>query len=318
MIRSMVGSAFAGFQKAAVSGDYDEREIQLNNLRVDLRNLEGIVRQLMVELAATRQELQALKAQGVVAAPAPAPVVEPVKAEPVKAEPPKAEAKRSKKEAAKAEPPKAEAVVEPVKVEAPKPAAVVEPVKVEAPKPAPVVEPVKVEAPKPAAVVEAPKPEAAKVEAPAAPQTSSFAALAAMAAAGGLKETRHADDSSTDLEGYRERMRANGREVTLATVGINYTADGVPFIGPVDNESSRAKAAGKVLTIDQWECISCGTCVEQTADVFTLPGEAKAEVLKQEGPMDLIQDAIDACPVTCISWIEREQLAEQHSAGGVG
>jgi ferredoxin len=138
-----------------------------------------------------------------------------------------------------------------------------------------------------------------------------------MAAAGGLKETRHADDSSTDLEGYRERMRANGRDVTLATVGINYTADGVPFIGPVDNESSRAKAVGKVLTIDQWECISCGTCVEQTADVFTLPGEAKAEVLKQEGPMDLIQDAIDACPVTCISWIEREQLAEQHSAGGL-
>ena len=302
MIRTMVGSAFAGFQKAAVSGDYDEREIQLNNLRVDLRNLEGIMRQLMVELAATRQELQALKAQGGTVTAV---------AEPVKVEAPKAEPKKAKKEAAKVEAPKPAA--EPVKVEAvveaPKPAAVVEPVKVEAPKPAPVIE-----APKAAPVIEAPKAEPAKAE---APQTSSFAALAAMAAAGGLKEGRHADDSSTDLEGYRERMRANGRDVTLATVGINYTADGVPFIGPVDNESSRAKAVGKVLTIDQWECISCGTCVEQTADVFTLPGEAKAEVLKQEGPMDLIQDAIDACPVTCISWLEREQLAEQHSAGGL-
>ena len=303
MIRTMVGSAFAGFQKAAVSGDYDEREIQLNNLRVDLRNLEGIVRQLMVELAATRQELQALKAQGVTVTAVAEPVkAEAPKAEPVKVEAPKAEPKKAKKEAAKVEAPKPAA--EPVKVEA----------VVEAPKPAAVVEPVKVEAPKPAPVIEAPKAEPAKAE---APQTSSFAAMAAMAATGGLKETRHADDSSTDLEGYRERMRANGRDVTLATVGINYTADGVPFIGPVDNESSRAKAVGKVLTIDQWECISCGTCVEQTADVFTLPGEAKAEVLKQEGPMDLIQDAIDACPVTCISWLEREQLAEQHSAGGL-
>lgn len=301
MIRTMVGSAFAGFQKAAVSGDYDEREIQLNNLRVDLRNLEGLVRQLMVELAATKQELQALKAQGVTVVAAP----EPVKVEAPKVEAPKAEAKKAKKEPTKVEAPKAEPVkVEPAKVEP-----VVEAVKVEAPKPAPVVE-----APKPAPAVEAVKVEAPKAE-PA--QTSSFAALASMAAAGGLKETRHADDSSTDLEGYRERMRANGRDVTLATVGINYTADGVPFIGPVDNESSRAKAVGKVLTIDQWECISCGTCVEQTADVFTLPGEAKAEVLKQEGPMDLIQDAIDACPVTCISWLEREQLAEQHSAGGL-
>jgi ferredoxin/outer membrane biosynthesis protein TonB len=312
MIRTMVGSAFAGFQKAAVSGDYDEREIQLNNLRVDLRNLEGIVRQLMVELAATRQELQALKAHGVTVTAVAEPVkVEAPKVEPVKVEAPKAEPKKAKKEAAKVEAPKPAA--EPVKVEAaaeaPKPAAVVEPVKVEAPAPAPVIE-----APAPAPVIEAPKVEPAKAE---APQTSSFAAMAAMAATGGLKETRHADDSSTDLEGYRERMRANGRDVTLATVGINYTADGVPFIGPVDNESSRAKAVGKVLTIDQWECISCGTCVEQTADVFTLPGEAKAEVLKQEGPMDLIQDAIDACPVTCISWLEREQLAEQHSAGGL-
>jgi ferredoxin/outer membrane biosynthesis protein TonB len=301
MIRTMVGSAFAGFQKAAVSGDYDEREIQLNNLRVDLRNLEGLVRQLMVELAATKQELQALKAQGVTVVAAP----EPAKVEAPKVEAPKAEAKKAKKEPTKVEPAK----VEPAKVEPAKVEPVIEAVKVEAPKPAPVVE-----APKPAPVVEAVKVEAPKAE-PA--QTSSFAALASMAAAGGLKETRHADDSSTDLEGYRERMRANGRDVTLATVGINYTADGVPFIGPVDNESSRAKAVGKVLTIDQWECISCGTCVEQTADVFTLPGEAKAEVLKQEGPMDLIQDAIDACPVTCISWIEREQLAEQHSAGGL-
>ena len=175
MIRSMVGSAFAGFQKAAVSGDYDEREIQLNNLRLDLRNLEGIVRQLMVELAATRQELQSLKAQGVTAAPiAAAPVVEAVKVEPPKAEP-----KKAKKEAAKVEAPKPVVVVEPV--EAPKPVVVVEAVKVEPAK----VEPVVVEAPKPAPIPEPAKVEPAKVE-PAkveAPQTSSFAALASMAAA---------------------------------------------------------------------------------------------------------------------------------------
>ena len=45
--------------------------------------------------------------------------------------------------------------------------------------------------------------------------------------------------------------------------------------------------------------------------------EDKAEVLKQEGPMDLIQDAIDACPMTCIEWIPPEELNEAHSAGGV-
>ncbi|MCB9760462.1 MAG: ferredoxin [Alphaproteobacteria bacterium] len=97
---------------------------------------------------------------------------------------------------------------------------------------------------------------------------------------------------------------------------MNTADDGAAFWGPVDNESSRAKAAGQVLTIDQWECISCGTCVEQTADVFELPDEAKAEVLKQDGAMDLIQDAIDACPVTCIQWIGSAEVEEFHSHGG--
>ncbi|MBK9370463.1 MAG: hypothetical protein IPN01_29925 [Deltaproteobacteria bacterium] len=107
MIRTMVGSAFAGFQKAAVSGDYDEREIQLNNLRVDLRNLEGIVRQLMVELAATRQELQALKAHGVTVTAVAEPVkVEAPKVEPVKVEAPKAEPKKASPRRRKKRPPR--------------------------------------------------------------------------------------------------------------------------------------------------------------------------------------------------------------------
>jgi ferredoxin len=76
------------------------------------------------------------------------------------------------------------------------------------------------------------------------------------------------------------------------------------FWGPVDNESSREKQAGKTLDIDQQECIGCGTCVENTEQVFFLnDDECKAHVIAQEGDMYLVQDAIDACPVTCISWL---------------
>ncbi|RME27607.1 MAG: ferredoxin [Deltaproteobacteria bacterium] len=63
--------------------------------------------------------------------------------------------------------------------------------------------------------------------------------------------------------------------------------------------------------IDQWECINCGTCVENTEHVFVLPDDAKAVVISQEGPMDLIQDAIDACPVTCIHWTDDPSQYEQ-------
>ena len=76
------------------------------------------------------------------------------------------------------------------------------------------------------------------------------------------------------------------------------------FWGLLDNESSRARAAGKILIIDQPECISCGTCVEQTDAVFVLPDDSKAVARTQEGPMDAIQDAIEACPVTCIHWTD--------------
>ena len=93
--------------------------------------------------------------------------------------------------------------------------------------------------------------------------------------------------------------------------GIQTAEDGAQFWGPTDNESARAKARGEQLIIDQWECISCGVCVENTDAVFTLPDDAKAVVKQQTGDMTLIQDAVDSCPVTCIHWTENPLEFEQ-------
>jgi len=143
-----------------------------------------------------------------------------------------------------------------------------------------------------------------------------FADLARKAAAGDMGLALHADDRSTHVAAYAARARAHGREVELASAGLNSSSDGVEFWGPVDNESSRSKAADRVLTIDQLECITCGTCEENTTLVFDVPSDDKARVLTQDGPMDLIQDAIEACPVTCIHWIGASELQEHHSHGG--
>lgn len=245
--------------------------------------------------------------------PAPSPA-----AKPAPAWAPRAFVKpESKKDAEPAPEPVSAEAAKPVAKAAPKPPAVAKPAPValvveKVPEPAKAAEP----APAPAAPAPAAKPSGKPV--------SSFANLAAMAASGQLGEARHADQSGTDLDAYRERMRVNGREdVELAGIGLNTAEDGTQFVGPVNNESSRAKAEGLVLSIDQHECISCGTCVEQTEDVFYLGEddksgeEVKAEVLKQEGPMDLIQDAIDACPVTCIEWMDQDELGDVHSAGGI-
>ncbi|GDX81054.1 hypothetical protein LBMAG42_28650 [Deltaproteobacteria bacterium] len=152
---------------------------------------------------------------------------------------------------------------------------------------------------------------------PVAARPSSLAAAAA-AAARSSDKLMHADMGSTDREHYIARAKANNRDIStiIGGEGVNQAADGEAFWGPVDNESSRAKAHGKLLAIDQWECISCGTCVEQTDKVFYLPADAKATPIAQDGPMDLIQDAIEACPVTCIHWVKVEEAADKGFATG--
>ncbi|MFA5183438.1 MAG: ferredoxin [Syntrophales bacterium] len=63
---------------------------------------------------------------------------------------------------------------------------------------------------------------------------------------------------------------------------------------------------GKRVYIVEEECIGCGSCVEICPEVFQMKeDEEKAEVIKPEGgPEDLIQEAIDTCPVSCIHWEE--------------
>jgi len=62
----------------------------------------------------------------------------------------------------------------------------------------------------------------------------------------------------------------------------------------------------KRVYIDEEERIACGTCEEICEEVFRLNEETeKAEVIMPEGgPEELIQEAIDSCPVECIHWEE--------------
>jgi len=60
----------------------------------------------------------------------------------------------------------------------------------------------------------------------------------------------------------------------------------------------------KSVYVDEEECIGCGTCEELCPEVFKMNEDTeKSEVIKPEGgPEDLIQEAIDTCPVDCIHW----------------
>ncbi len=59
----------------------------------------------------------------------------------------------------------------------------------------------------------------------------------------------------------------------------------------------------RVPYIEEDECTGCGTCEEICPDVFKLNDDGVAEVIDPFGaPKELIQEAIDNCPVDCISW----------------
>jgi ferredoxin len=62
----------------------------------------------------------------------------------------------------------------------------------------------------------------------------------------------------------------------------------------------------KRVYIVEDECIGCGSCEEICPETFKLNLDTeKAEVIKPEGgPEDLVQEAIDTCPVSCIHWEE--------------
>ena len=62
----------------------------------------------------------------------------------------------------------------------------------------------------------------------------------------------------------------------------------------------------RIVYIDEEECIGCGSCEEICPEVFKLNEDIeKAVVIMPEGgPEDLIEEAMETCPVECIHWEE--------------
>jgi len=61
------------------------------------------------------------------------------------------------------------------------------------------------------------------------------------------------------------------------------------------------------VEIDHGECIGCQACVDLCPLVFQMDsGGNKALVMRSDlgGQEDCVREAIDICPVGCLSWLE--------------
>ncbi len=66
----------------------------------------------------------------------------------------------------------------------------------------------------------------------------------------------------------------------------------------------------KAVWVDQAVCIGCRYCVHVAVNTFVLePRWGRSTALRQDGDStELIQEAMDTCPVDCIHWVPYEDL----------
>ena len=68
----------------------------------------------------------------------------------------------------------------------------------------------------------------------------------------------------------------------------------------------------KGLYVDEVTCIGCKHCAHVARNTFYIePDHGRSRVIRQDGdPEEIIQEAIDTCPVDCIHWVDSTELKQ--------
>jgi ferredoxin len=73
----------------------------------------------------------------------------------------------------------------------------------------------------------------------------------------------------------------------------------------VPQQLSEVITVAKVPVVDEDACTGCELCCDTAADTFEMNDDGISVVKDPNGdPEDVIQEAIDDCPVEAISWKE--------------
>lgn len=64
--------------------------------------------------------------------------------------------------------------------------------------------------------------------------------------------------------------------------------------------------------VDEITCIGCKHCAHVARNTFYIEQDyGRSRVIRQDGdPEDVIQEAIDTCPVDCIHWVDYTELRQ--------
>ncbi|MGF1496656.1 MAG: ferredoxin [Elainellaceae cyanobacterium] len=72
------------------------------------------------------------------------------------------------------------------------------------------------------------------------------------------------------------------------------------------------EAREKGVYVDEITCIGCKHCAHVARNTFYIePEHGRSRVIRQDGDSEeIIQEAIDTCPVDCIHWVDYTELKE--------
>ena len=70
--------------------------------------------------------------------------------------------------------------------------------------------------------------------------------------------------------------------------------------------------AEKAVWVDESRCIGCQYCVHVANNTFIVDEDyGRSRAIRQDGDnMEILQEAIDTCPVDCIHWVQFEELQD--------
>ena len=105
---------------------------------------------------------------------------------------------------------------------------------------------------------------------------------------------------------FHEEKEVFPHENNLAAFDEYIDFDNISGFEPVLGGELREKA----IWVDEATCIGCQYCVHVATNTFIVDENlGRCRVIRQNGDnLDMVQEAIDTCPVDCIHWVDFEDL----------
>ena len=128
--------------------------------------------------------------------------------------------------------------------------------------------------------------------------------------------------SKTKEDGYQivEEKNKNDGSIELVLTKWESQLSYMDSLNPIQNNlkitgfepTLGGKLAEKAIWVDESSCIGCKYCAHVATNTFIVDQEyGRSRAIRQDGDsMEILQEAIDTCPVDCIHWVKFEELKD--------